>query len=88
MNCVGGTGTTNADRFAVLISRNPATDRTEVIERRIEALVRRSDRDNHDPVLMPGDAIACYDSHVTNARDVARSLIEVISPSSLLLGGL
>jgi protein involved in polysaccharide export with SLBB domain len=88
MNCVGGTGTTNADRFAVLISRNPATDRTEVIERRIEALVRRSDRDNHDPVLMPGDAIACYDSRVTNARDVAKSIIEVISPSSLLLGGL
>ena len=88
MNCVGGTALTNADRSAVLISRNPATDRTEVIERRIEDLVRRSDRDNHDPVLMPGDAIACYDSSVTNARDVARSIIEVASPVSLIRGGL
>lgn len=87
MNCVGGTTLTNADRFAVLISRNPVTGRTEVIERRIENLVRRGDRDNHDPVLMPGDAIACYDSNVTNARDVARSLLEIAAPLPLV-GGL
>jgi protein involved in polysaccharide export with SLBB domain len=86
MNCVGGTQLTNADRWAVLISRNPATGRSDVIERKIEDLVRRADRDNHDPVLMPGDAIACYDSNVTNARDIARSLLEVIAPSPLLLG--
>ena len=88
MNCVGGTALTNADRSAVLISRNPVTDRSEVIERNIEQLVRRADRDNHDPVLMPGDAIACYDSTVTNARDVARSIIEIASPSALIFGGL
>ena len=88
MNCVGGTALTNADRSAVLISRNPISDRSEVIERNIEDLVRRADRDNHDPVLMPGDAIACYDSSVTNARDVARSIIEIVSPTSLVLGGL
>jgi len=86
MNCVGGTQLTNADRWAVLISRNPATGRSDVIERRIEDLVRRADRDNHDPVLMPGDALACYDSNVTNARDVARSILDVVAPSPLLLG--
>ncbi len=86
MNCVGGTQLTNADRWAVLISQNPETGRSEVIERQIENLVRRADRDNHDPVLMPGDALACYDSNVTNARDVVRSFIEVIAPAPLLLG--
>ncbi len=80
MNCVGGTHATNASRVAVLISKNPMTRETEVIERAIEDLVRRADRDSHDPVLMPGDAIACYDSKVTNARDVARSFIEILSP--------
>jgi len=69
-NCVGGTQLTNADRWAVLISSNPATGESEVIERQIEALVRRRDRDAYNPVLMPGDAIACYDSNVQNIRDV------------------
>lgn len=87
MNCVGGTQATNAPRMAVLISRNPVTGETEVIERAIEGLVRGADRDSHDPVLMPGDAIACYDSTVTNARDVARSFIEILSPAPFV-GGL
>jgi hypothetical protein len=73
-NCVGGTQITNADRWAVLISTNPATGESEVIERRIEALVRRRDRDAYNPVIMPGDAIACYDSNVQNVRDVLASI--------------
>jgi len=73
-NCVGGTQITNADRWAVLITTNPATGESEVVERRIEALVRRPDRDAYNPVLMPGDALACYDSNVQNARDVLKSL--------------
>ena len=87
MNCVGGTHGTNASRFAVLMSRNPVTGETEVIERSIEELVRRADRASHDPVLMPGDAVACYDSKVTNARDVARSFIDILSPAPFA-GGL
>ncbi len=80
MNCVGGTHATNASRFAILISKNPVTGETEVIERPMEDLVRRSDRDSHDPILMPGDAIACYDSKVTNLRDASRSFIDIFSP--------
>ena len=38
-NCVGGTQSTNANRFLVLMSINPVTGKTEVIERRIEDLV-------------------------------------------------
>ncbi len=73
-NCVGGTQITNADRYAVLITSNPETGNSEVLERRIEALVRRSDRDAYNPVIMPGDAVACYDSDVQNIRDVIVSL--------------
>ena len=78
-NCVGGTQSTNANRFVVLMSINPATGRMEVVERRIENLVRRSDRDGFNPVLMPGDAIACYDSAVTNIQDIMKSVVQAIS---------
>ena len=78
-NCIGGIQLTNADRWAVLVSTNPLTGGTEVIERRIEALVRRADRDAYNPVILPGDAIACYDSAVTNYRDVVRTLLEPVT---------
>ncbi len=70
-NCVGGIQSTNADRFGVLISTNPMTGKTEVIERRVEDLVRRADRDDYNPVILPNDAVACYDSDITNIRDIA-----------------
>jgi hypothetical protein len=73
-NCVGGTKMTNADRSAVLITTNLSTGASEVIERRIESLVRRADRDDFNPVLMNNDAIACYDSFYQNIRDVLNSL--------------
>jgi hypothetical protein len=73
-NCVGGAKVTNAHRGAVLVSVNPETGESEVIERDIEALIRRPDRDLYNPVILPNDAIACYDSAVTNAREVLRSL--------------
>jgi hypothetical protein len=89
-NCVGGIQATNARRWGVLISRNPITGKSEVVARSIEELVRRADRDDFNPVLLPNDAIACYDSHVTNARDVVATLSEGISPvlNAALFGGL
>jgi hypothetical protein len=47
-----------------------------VISRPVEALVRRADRDGFDPYLMPGDAIACYDSAITNFGDVVDLLAD------------
>ncbi|MEO0450034.1 MAG: polysaccharide biosynthesis/export family protein [Pseudomonadota bacterium] len=89
-NCVGGIQATNARRWGVLISRNPITGESEVIARSIEDMVRRADRDDFNPVLLPNDAIACYDSHVTNARDVISMVSEAISPAlnAALFGGL
>lgn len=80
-NCVGGIQATNANRWAVLISRNPVTGESEVIARSIEGLVRRADRDAFNPVMLPNDAIACYDSHVTNVRDVVSAFSDIIYPA-------
>ncbi len=73
-NCVGGSRSTSADRSAVLFSRNPMTGVSVVIEREIEDLLRRADRDDFDPYLLPGDAMACYDSTVTNIAEIGRVL--------------
>lgn len=71
-NCVGGALATSGHRSAALLSRNPLTGVSVVVERRLEDMMTRADRDDYDPYLLPGDALACYDSTVTNIADVAR----------------
>jgi polysaccharide biosynthesis/export protein len=83
-NCVGGAVTSNAGRYAVLITRNPKTMETEVIQRSIEELVLSPDRDTINPYLMPDDAIACYDSVVTNVREVGTTASTILSPIQIL----
>ena len=82
-NCVGGSRSTSAERSSVLFSRNPVTGVSAVIERDIEDLLRRADRDDYDPYLLPGDALACYDSTVTNIAEIGR-VFGVIGAVSLL----
>jgi hypothetical protein len=82
-NCVGGPRSTSADRSAVLFTRNPITGVSAVIERDIENLLRRADRDDYDPYLLPGDSLACYDSTVTNIAEIAR-VIGVVGVFTLL----
>lgn len=83
-NCVGGTVSTNASRYVVLVSTDRLTGQTQVIQRSIEDLVRNHNRDDFNPFLMPNDGIACYDSNVTNFRDVARSISDLVNPLSIL----
>ncbi|RYH00545.1 polysaccharide biosynthesis protein, partial [Salipiger sp. IMCC34102] len=54
-----------------------------VIERDIEDLVRRADRDDYDPYLLPGDALACYDSTVTNVAEIGR-IFGILGATTLL----
>jgi polysaccharide biosynthesis/export protein len=82
-NCVGGSSM-NAGRSAVLISRNPVNGQSVVVERSIEQLVRAANRDDIDPYLMPGDAIACYDSAAMNLRDIIAAVSEAASPFVLV----
>ncbi len=83
-NCVGGKEWTNASRKVMLASIHPITNQTQVIERSVEQLMRQANRDDINPYVMPNDAIACYDSDITNIRDVASTIVDVLRPFSLL----
>jgi len=85
-NCAGGTQITNSNRFALLLRTNRLTGETSVLERPIEDLLRKPNNDLDNPLLLPDDAVACYDSVVTNVRDVFRSLTDFINPLNLLFG--
>ena len=85
-NCMGGAEASNAHRSVVLISNNPLTGQPEVIERSIEFLVDNAEREDVNPYLLPNDAMACYDSGVTNLREVAKTMSEVLGPLGIVLG--
>lgn len=74
MNCVGGIRATNAPRSVVLFSHNPVNGESVVVSRDIEDLEHRSDRDDFNPYLLPGDALACYDSTQTNLVAIAQAI--------------
>lgn len=80
-NCVGGSFM-QSDRRAVLISRNPMNGQSIVIERDIEKLVRGANRDALNPFLMPGDAIACYDSRWTNLREAVGLVTDAVNTAT------
>jgi protein involved in polysaccharide export with SLBB domain len=84
-NCVGGS-MMNAQRHAVLISRNPINNHSVVVQRSIEQLVRGANRDDLDPYLMPGDAIACYDSTAQSISDVLGLAGGMVYPAVLAKG--
>jgi polysaccharide export outer membrane protein len=83
-NCVGGKDWTNAPRRVVLASKNPITGETQVIERSVEALMTTPNQGNINPYLMPNDAVACYDSDITNFRDIAKTVVDILLPIKLL----
>ncbi len=79
-NCVGGKQWTNAPRKVMLASTNPITGDYQVIERSVEELMRQAHNEQKNPYLMPNDAVACYDSDVTNIRDIAGFMMDIINP--------
>jgi polysaccharide export outer membrane protein len=79
-NCVGGTKSTNAHRKAILVRVDRLTGETNYLERGVEELIRDSHNDHDNPLLMPRDGVACYDSAVTNTRDIFQILGDIISP--------
>jgi protein involved in polysaccharide export with SLBB domain len=83
-NCVGGKDWTNAPRRVVLASKNPITGEIQVIERSVEELMTMPNKENINPYLMPNDSVACYDSDITNYRDIARTIADIIIPFKLL----
>lgn len=83
-NCVGGAQSTNADRHIILVTKNPLTQEIDVIERATSTLITHAWVPGMNPVLLPSDSIACYDSRVTNFREIVRTLTEIIIPASIL----
>lgn len=79
-NCAGGTQVTNANRHAILVRTNRLTGETTYLDRPVEDLLRKSTEEDHNPLLMPRDGVACYDSRVTNIRDVFRTIGDVLTP--------
>lgn len=83
-NCVGGARASNAYRTAVLVSKDYMTGDLTVIERPIETLVQHANREQFNPYLMPDDGVACYDSTITNVREVAATVKEILDPVNVL----
>lgn len=86
-NCAGGAVSTNSDRIAVLVTQDPLTHQPIAIERRIEALLRAPNRLDLNPYLLPEDSVVCYDSRVTNLREVSNTISDFLFPLSLILRG-
>ncbi|MEM9276441.1 MAG: polysaccharide biosynthesis/export family protein [Cyanobacteria bacterium P01_F01_bin.143] len=82
-NCVGGTNT-NSHRHAVLVRTNQLTGETTYLNRPVEDLIRNSQDEAENPLLMPRDGIACYDSRITNARDILKTFGEIFLPLRIL----
>lgn len=79
-NCVGGVRSTSAARYAILVRTDPISGKEEVIERAIHELYETPDVDVVNPLLMPNDSIACYDSDVTNFRDILKLITQALTP--------
>lgn len=79
-NCAGGTDATNAHRRAILVRVDRLTGETTHIDRGVEELMRDSHNNDDNPLLMPRDGVACYDSAVTNVRDIFQFLGDIINP--------
>jgi len=83
-NCVGGTQGTNARRYILHISKH-LQDRTPIVSTiALNDLLRNAASLEKNPYLMPNDAVACYDSGVTNIRDIARTFSDLLTPFTLL----
>ncbi|WP_240615551.1 polysaccharide biosynthesis/export family protein [Alteromonas facilis] len=82
-NCVGGKSWTNAPRSIMLASTHPITGEVQVLERSVEQIMKYPSREDINPFLMPNDAVACYDSSVTNVRDIAGTLYDLLKPIAL-----
>lgn len=87
-NCVGGTQRTNANKQVVLAGIDIKTNRINVTQKSIGELLANPNSDFVNPYLMPNDQVACFDSSITNWRDIGRTLTDILSPLKLMGGGL
>lgn len=83
--CIGGTRSTNAKRQAALIQSDVITETISVSEYHVTTLVSDGIHSREEnPLLMPDDAIACYDSSNTNIRGILDTVTDFLSPVNIL----
>lgn len=83
-NCAGGTPSTNANRRAVLVHTDRLTGKTITTDRGIEELLRDSSDNINNPYLQTEDGVACYDSSVSDVRDITRTVLDFLNPLNAL----
>jgi len=72
-NCVGGTQSVNARRKILLAGIDLNTNQVRVIQRSLDEIYAQPNSDTINPYLLPNDKVACFDSEVSNWRDIARA---------------
>jgi len=83
--CIGGTQSTNANRRAILIQTDAISGELQTSEYLVQDLLTQvTENPNDAPLLMPNDAIACYDSGIVNARSLFDTVGNFLSPINLL----
>ena len=82
-NCVGGATLTNASRRIAYITSEGG--KSVVKDIRIGDMLGDPDDPAVNPYMMPNDAIACFDSEVTNIRDIARTMTELLTTYGLAI---
>lgn len=82
--CAGGFNNTNAARHVVLVRAHPITGATQALRRPVNKLIRNAHSDDINPHLMPHDSVVCFDSAVSNLREIARTLSAILLPFELL----
>ncbi len=83
--CIGGTRSTNANRRALLIQTDVVSGELDTAEYAVQNLVNRATEfPNEAPLLMPNDAIACYDSGIVNVRSLFDTIGNFLSPLNIL----
>ncbi|MBY6032309.1 polysaccharide export protein [Marinobacter daepoensis] len=84
-NCAGGAVSTNSNRYAVLVTSDPITHRPITVERRVEQVLSMPGDASVNPYLMPNDSVVCYDSRISNVRDIGRTISDILSPITRIL---
>lgn len=83
--CIGGSRSTNADRRALLIQTDTISGELNTDEYSVQTLISQAtESPDETPLLMPNDAIACYDSSIVNTRNLFDTIGDFLRPINLL----
>lgn len=84
MRCAGGTRPTNARRRIALIRTDVLSGETQVLDHKVEELLRESIDGEGNPFLLPADGVVCYDSKLTNISRILDFVGDIFRPIRVL----